>query len=86
VKACTNENKKETSYCCYSVSEIIADCCVQTFAPGYAETWDFGNMDVHGTALILEDGRASTFPATGTGEYVFCRTTGNGILRLKDDR
>jgi hypothetical protein len=85
VKACANENKKNTSYCYITTpSTDDVNCCEESTVPDYLETWDFGNMDVHGTALILEDGRASVFPATSTGKHVVCCKT--GMLRLIVDR
>lgn len=84
VKACKIENKKETWYCCLKVDDPDLDCCTQALATDYVEYWDFGNKDVHGTALIEEGGRPSSIPATSNGKHVSCGAV--GILRLNIDR
>jgi len=81
VKACTNENKKETTYCCNQISGTDMDCCDLSV---HVQFWYFGNMDVHGTALIMKDGHVSSIPNTSDGKHEFCITI--VILRLKVNR
>lgn len=68
---CKDENKKVIYYCCFEAWDPDMDCCEQTLPSNYVEYWDFGDMDVHGTALILEGGRASVFPVTSNGKHMF---------------
>ena len=77
VKACSNENKKDTKYCCNEISGLDINCC---FLGQRAQFIDFGSMDVHGTAMIVADGRVSSIPVTSNGKHVFCRAM--GILTL----
>ena len=83
MKACKNENKKIIYYCCLKIYVPDTDCCEHALAPDRVEYWDFGDMDVHGTALILEGGRASSFPVTSDGKHMFCSMI--SISRLKGD-
>ena len=53
-------------------------------APYDLEIWDAGDMDVHGTALILKDGSVSSIPAMSDGKHVLCSAI--GTLRLNVDR
>jgi hypothetical protein len=84
VKACTNKNKKETRYCRNTIFGLDIDCCDQSMAPYDLEIWDAGDMDVHGTALILKDGSVSSIPAMSDGKHVLCSAI--GTLRLNVDR
>jgi len=81
VKACINENKKDTKYCCNKIPGRDIDCCL---LGQDVEFWHFDNMDVHGTAFIMKDGRISKIPVTSNGKHVFCSMI--GALRLNVDR
>jgi hypothetical protein len=83
VKACKNENKKETWYCCLKVYDPDLDCCAQALATDHVEYWDLGNMDVHGTAFIEEGGRPSSIRVTNNGKYMSCSTIGILITEAK---
>ena len=79
MKACTIENKKDTTYCCNEMPGLDINCCSLRQNVQFIH---YGDMDVHGTALILEGGGVSSIPSTSDGKHMFYSAMGTSTLNI----